>query len=185
MENMTASTASFNDNITGLRKHTTMRSTTLLPEDFVLSSCDVLCGRGSHCFNHEGNRKFRKLVSLRLQRYSSASTKHDKTQIICEIIDQVREDSPSGGFVKRDLETGRYYEVGDFHAVSCTLFGAFLQSLSYISSHLLVTFCSVKRHLRHFVTRFKRNINQATFHERSFVSAYIRVSRACRQRTVI
>jgi hypothetical protein len=181
MENMTTAAASFSDNITGLRKHTTMRSTSILPEDFVLSSCDVLCGRGSHCFNHEGNRKFRKLVASRLQRYSSASTKHDKTQIICEIIDQVREDSPSGGFVKRDLETGRYYEVGDFHAVSAIV-ATETSLISKSCSYTSCIFLSAKKHLRHFVMPCRRSTNPATSPEKSFANVCIIAILACQPR---
>jgi hypothetical protein len=39
-----------------------------------------------------------------------------KTLIICQIVNQVRKNSPNGGFVKKDPLTGRYYEVGDFLA---------------------------------------------------------------------
>jgi hypothetical protein len=172
------SAATFNDNITGLRKQTSMRSTILLPEDFILSSSDVLCGRGSQCFNHEGNRKFRKLVESRLQRYSGASTKHDKTQIICEIIDLVRQDSPLGGFVKRDLEAGRYYEVGDFHAVSYSLDD--LCMVLFFALFLILSFIvfSGRRLPKPFETLSRRNINQATSHERNFANVFVIVNHA-------
>jgi hypothetical protein len=46
-----------------------------------------------------------------------APTKYDKTNIIREIMLHVSHFSPSGGFVKLDLDSGRYFEIGDFHAV--------------------------------------------------------------------
>ena len=42
--------------------------------------------------------------------------KLEKTLIICELVQRVREASPLGGFVKKDINTGRYYEVGDHFA---------------------------------------------------------------------
>jgi len=56
------------------------------------------------------------IVSANLDRYSSALTKTDKTSIIYEVVDFIRSTSPDGGFVKKDIESGRYYEVGDFLA---------------------------------------------------------------------
>jgi hypothetical protein len=93
-------------------------SVRLLHPDFIPGDHDVMCGRGSKCYNHPGNKMFRRLVEANLQRYSDALTKHSKTSIIYEIINYVRQCSPNGGFVKLDLLTGRYTEVGDFCAVS-------------------------------------------------------------------
>jgi hypothetical protein len=93
-------------------------TTTLLPTSFQLGENDVFCGRGSMCFNHVGNKRFRLIVLSNLDRYAEAPTKAGKTAIIYEIVDLVRSNSPYGGFVKKDLETGRYYEIGDFLAVS-------------------------------------------------------------------
>lgn len=78
---------------------------------------DVLCGRGSSCFNHIGNKRFRWLIEENLDRYSIAETKSKKTLIICYIVNIVRSKSSNGGFVKKCDKEGRYFEVGDFHAV--------------------------------------------------------------------
>jgi len=88
-----------------------------LPEDYVLSEYDVICGRGRRCFNHIGNQRFRKIVADILPKYSDASAKLEKTIIICDVVNTVRGNSPNGGFVKKDPATGRYFEVGDFLAV--------------------------------------------------------------------
>ena len=89
-----------------------------LPFDYILSEYDVICGRGRRCFNHIGNQRFRKIVADMLPKYSDAATKLEKTIIICEVVNLIRRSSPQGGFVKKDPMTGRYFEVGDFLAVS-------------------------------------------------------------------
>jgi len=91
---------------------------TPLPENYVLNEHDVLCGRGSTCYNHIGNQRFRRLVQARLQDYSNATTKLEKSTIISSIVDQVRQNSGLGGFVKKDPLTGSISECGDFIAVS-------------------------------------------------------------------
>ena len=44
--------------------------------------------------------------------YISADTKYDKTNVIATLIEKIRGDSPNGGFVKKDLYSGRWYEIG-------------------------------------------------------------------------
>ena len=88
-----------------------------LPVDFCLGEYDVICGRGSKCFHHIGNQRFRELVMDMLKKYSDSSSKRDKSYMICDIVNTIRKLSPSGGFVKFDAQSNRYYEVGDFLAV--------------------------------------------------------------------
>jgi hypothetical protein len=99
---------------TGVAGHLTKS----LPLDFVLGDDDVICGRGSRCFNHIGNKRFRDIVEGKLEEYMNTTCKHEKTTIIIEIVKGIRRNSPEGGFVKKDPETGLFYEVGDFLAVS-------------------------------------------------------------------
>lgn len=99
---------------TGVAAHMTKA----LPVDFVLGENDVICGRGSRCFNHIGNQRFRAIVDERLEEYMKTTCKHEKTTIIIDIVKIIRKNSPNGGFVKKDTESGLYYEVGDFLAVS-------------------------------------------------------------------
>ena len=93
-------------------------SSTTLPENYVLNEHDVLCGRGSSCYNHVGNQRFRLLVAARLWEYSRAASKLEKSAIISSIVAQVRQNSGSGGFVRKDPLSGTLFEVGDFLAVS-------------------------------------------------------------------
>lgn len=109
---------------------------TLLPEDFEPGDMDVLCGRGKRCFNSPGNQRFRKLVAARAEDYAAATTRTDKTFIVCSIVSEIRKASPKGGFVKKDSTTGRWYEVGDFNAHEKTsqMFRDVLHE-SYLSSN--------------------------------------------------
>lgn len=87
-----------------------------LGHEYVLSSHDVVCGRGNICYNHEGNRRFRELVHASLDRYTRASTRHEKGLIVISIVDTIRQRSPNGGFVKKDVTTGEWFEIGDHSA---------------------------------------------------------------------
>lgn len=100
-----------------------------LPEGYELGESDVICGRGRKCFNHVGNQRFRKMVEDCLPKYAEATAKLEKTYIICEVVNMVRKNSPNGGFVKKDPVTGRYFEVGDFLAVSMPLLRIALDSV--------------------------------------------------------
>jgi hypothetical protein len=92
----------------------------LLPSDYVLGDNDVLCGRKRTCSNLVGNQRFQKMVTDCLQ-YGEAPTKQEKTKIISDIIDRVRERSPMGGFLTYEMFTGCYSKAGDRLAVSAFL----------------------------------------------------------------
>jgi hypothetical protein len=83
----------------------------LLPESFSPSEHDFVCGRGRKIFMHVGNQRFRQLVGSRLQEYCSAATKLEKSCIIGEMVDHLRS---HGGFVKKSLKDGRWYQLGGF-----------------------------------------------------------------------
>lgn len=88
---------------------------TLLPEDFTPSDDDVICGRGKKCYAHVGNDRFRERVMGMLDEYRKARSKLDKSKVLSDVVEQVRLNSPRGGFVKQDA-SGRWHEVGDFLA---------------------------------------------------------------------
>lgn len=50
---------------------------------------DVLCGRGSMCFGHIGNHRFRMLIAEYAETYQMASTKKLKMQAVLLIVDIV------------------------------------------------------------------------------------------------
>lgn len=88
---------------------------TLLPEDFQPTEDDVICGRGKKCYAHIGNDRFRQRVTGMLDDYRKAKSKLDKSKVLSDVVEQVRANSPRGGFVKQDSK-GRWFEVGDFLA---------------------------------------------------------------------
>jgi hypothetical protein len=46
--------------------------------------------------------------------YIAAQTKQDKTKVIAALVERVRRDSPGGGgFIKRDVSLGMWYEIGN------------------------------------------------------------------------
>jgi hypothetical protein len=63
----------------------------LLPRDFQLGRYDVWCGRGRQAKSAPGNLAYRQLVHDALERYSAASTKTEKGDIISGIIEIVRQ----------------------------------------------------------------------------------------------
>jgi hypothetical protein len=103
--------ATLNFDYTVMREEPKMR---LLPESFYPSEQDVLCGRGRKIFMHVGNQSFRQLVLSRLQDYSDAATKLEKSCIIGEMVNHVLTNSPHGGFVKRPFKDGRWYQLRDY-----------------------------------------------------------------------
>mmetsp|Transcript_27797 Transcript_27797/g.36240 ORF Transcript_27797/g.36240 Transcript_27797/m.36240 type:complete len:342 (+) Transcript_27797:60-1085(+) len=86
---------------------------TPLSPGFVPGPHDCICGRGKKSFHHIGNQRFRIIVSNHLQKYSSATTKLEKSLLVSTIVDTVRDNSPKGGFVKFAESTGMWHEVGD------------------------------------------------------------------------
>lgn len=53
---------------------------------------------------------------MNLKRYVSAKTKVDKSQIVHSIVQDLRESSAVGGFVKKNHVTGRWMAVNDYLA---------------------------------------------------------------------
>jgi len=59
-----------------------------------------------------GNRKFRILIAMNLQQYTDADNRSDLCLLTESIVNQIREASPRGGFVKQDSK-GEWYEIGN------------------------------------------------------------------------
>jgi hypothetical protein len=79
------------------------------PSDF-----SVVCGRGKASFNHIGNRRFRILATIFIERYSQCHDKISKSAIVSEIIGVIRQ--AGGNFCKYEKTLGAWFEVGDEHA---------------------------------------------------------------------
>ena len=57
-----------------------------------------------------GNVRFRSIVESRVDEYSTAKTKLDKSKILSSIVAEIRRLSPHGGFVKKDSKTKKWFE---------------------------------------------------------------------------
>ena len=89
---------------------------TPLPSYFVPTDKTVILGRGKKILSHPGNQLFKRIVETQLNAYLEAESRVDKTAILMDVIQQVRDNDPGGGFVKRNPKTGQHFEVGDFLA---------------------------------------------------------------------
>jgi len=75
---------------------------------------DVLSGRGGRINNHPGNIYYRKLVSNYKHSYLDKNTKKlDKVKIADHIVVTIRNNMPSGRFLKEDSESKLWKEIGD------------------------------------------------------------------------
>ena len=50
---------------------------------------DIICGRGKLPWNHEGNKRFRKLINANVERYMMTSSIRQKGTIIDAIVDRL------------------------------------------------------------------------------------------------
>jgi hypothetical protein len=80
--------------------------------DFQPSDYSVLCCRGKDSANHIGNRRFRIISSMYVEKYSRADTKAAKSVIVSEIITAIRQ--AGGNFCRH--KRGIWFEVGDNYA---------------------------------------------------------------------
>ncbi|CAB9515453.1 Nitrilase family, member 2 [Seminavis robusta] len=91
-----------------------MTTETILPAGFTPGDKDVMVGRGKVCYKHAGNRRLTEIVRSALGTYSaSGATKKSKSELIKSIMSQIRDESPDGGFIKFDNESGRWFIVAD------------------------------------------------------------------------
>jgi hypothetical protein len=111
----------------------------------------VVCGRGKHSFNHVGNRRFRTLAKIFVERYSQADTKGAKSAIVSEIIVVIRQ--AGGHFCK--FKSGAWFDVGDPYAREKV--GALLRDLLYTQYR-----SSAKAKIGRRLQTMKQQPNQST-----------------------
>jgi hypothetical protein len=75
----------------------------LLPKTFVPGDWDVLCQRGRESYDHIGNRRFRLCINDNLDKYASAKTKPQQSEIVRSIVNCVRDKckETGSGFVRQ------------------------------------------------------------------------------------
>lgn len=83
------------------------------------SDSDVLFGRGGLTNSHPGNRRFRDIILLHRPDYIRA-IKIEKPNVARRIVRAIRCSDPPGRFLKKNKETGLWYDVGDKHAAEKT-----------------------------------------------------------------
>jgi hypothetical protein len=121
--------------------------------NFHPSDYSVICGRGKNSFNHIGNRRYRILASMFIDRYSRAATKATKSAIVSEIITLIRQ--AGGNFWK--FRSGAWIEVGDNFAREKV--GASLRDLLH-STYRSSSKAKIARRKTHKTGRRKENQNQ-------------------------
>ena len=82
-----------------------------LDADWTPCSWSVICARTKDARNHMGNKRLRVLIESNLDKYATAN-RIEKGIIVSSIIDNIRQASNGGGFVKQN-KAGIWMEVGD------------------------------------------------------------------------
>ena len=86
-----------------------------MPTGFNPGPYDIICGdRSKSTLDHVGNRRFRVTIGLNVDKYQRTVKKVDKTLIVIGIVDSIR--ANGGYFVKRDKQSGAWFDIGDQHA---------------------------------------------------------------------
>lgn len=87
-----------------------------LPASFKPSPYTVIVGRGKDCKSAPGNLKLREIATNFLTQYCKARGKNEKSEILTEIVQMVRDTCPNGGaFVKKGAD-GCWIELDDHGA---------------------------------------------------------------------
>ncbi|CAB9524009.1 Nitrilase family, member 2 [Seminavis robusta] len=84
-----------------------------MPHHYQLQPCDVICGNKKETLTHPGNERFKVLMELRLQQYNRCTARQDKSDIVKEIINAVRD---YDGHFLRQTDEGRWVDVGNIKA---------------------------------------------------------------------
>ena len=90
-----------------------------LEDNFQPGDYDVICGRGKRSAHHAGNTRFKLVIHLYLDKYLRAKTKIDKSLLVIEIVNIIR--NANGAFVKPSTKQKgqqQWVEIGDKLAVS-------------------------------------------------------------------
>ena len=104
---------------------------TVLSKTYRLGPNDVLAGRGSEAWNHQGNKTFRFLVSENVSRYEAAPTIKAKTDVVASIVKYMKEELGTK-FVKSSKD-GSYYKLLNKKETHCKV-GHALRDLAKIKA---------------------------------------------------
>jgi hypothetical protein len=79
-----------------------------------LQDTDICCGRGRGFYVHPGNLKFQETIRANLERYSTATSKKGKIDVVSSIVSDLRDQGVR--FVKKDTASGKWYDIGRVQA---------------------------------------------------------------------
>lgn len=83
-----------------------------MPVDFRPGAYDIICGdRSKSSLNHVGNRRFKLMMQMHVEKYKNSPTKVDKSLVVISIVDAIRD--LNGHFVRRDKASGMWHDIGD------------------------------------------------------------------------
>lgn len=88
----------------------------LLPGNFKPSAYSVICGRGRRSTQAFGNRRLRVIASLFVKRYENAAKKEDKSRIVTEIHEIIRNACPDSRHAFVRYSKGKWWTVQNLHA---------------------------------------------------------------------
>jgi hypothetical protein len=108
------------------------------PDDY-----SIICDQGNASFNHTGNRRFRVIASMFIEKYSLDACNKHKSIVAANIVTMIRQSG--GSFCK--YEHGAWFEVGDYfaHEMVSTLFHDMLRTQCRSSAKAKTTRCGARR----------------------------------------
>ena len=77
--------------------------------DYQPATHDVCCGRGKRYWNHTGNERYRELIRLSLNQYSTARTKRERNRVAKTVVDTIY--SEGGRFIRTD-QSDKWHDIG-------------------------------------------------------------------------
>lgn len=89
---------------------------TVLPVNFKPTPYSVICGRGRKCAESIGNRRLNVIAQMFIPRYSQATRKEEKSLIVTEILELVRDACPNERHAFLRLINGEWWEAENLSA---------------------------------------------------------------------
>jgi hypothetical protein len=86
----------------------------ILPQGFLPSERDILCGRGKAFVGNNGNKYFSDIVRKNLHRYVDAPKRLDKSRVVASVVSEIL--SSGARFVKQEKISGRWYQMNENQA---------------------------------------------------------------------
>jgi hypothetical protein len=86
----------------------------ILPQGFLPTETDILCGRGKAFVNHNGNKYFSDIVRNNLHRYADAPRRLDKSKVVASVVAEILDSGAR--FVKQEKNSGRWYQMNEDQA---------------------------------------------------------------------